>query len=636
MWKAPLFIIALFVSEGVNAQRKFTDVTQQAGIDHAFEIFQGIFGGGAAVLDFDNDGFEDVFITGGEGMDALYRNNGDGTFTDITEDAGFEDLEGVITQGAIGADVNKDGLVDLFITTIAKVANGRFEATSNFLYINTGNGKFVNRTRSYGLDQITFSTGAAFGDINNDGYPDLYVSNFFNRFGGRLDEKMGVISEGDRAPAHDLLYLNSGGGRFIEVSETYGFSHTGFGFGGVFTDYDNDGDMDLIVINDFGYQATPNLLYRNEFPKQEFTDVSKAMGFDLAINAMGVGIGDFNMDGWLDYFISNIASSPLLVSQGKRDQPFQNKTRELGTSHPNLHTLDGREVSTISWGANFFDYDNDMDLDLFVANGCLNPTIFPNPNLILENFNGQFILNGPSLGLSDASIGRGSVTFDFDNDGNLDLLVVNQTKIGNSEMPFTNFGVKLYRNEGFGNNWLKVKLRGRKSDRNGIGSRVEAYAQGKKLIREIDGGSSHISQNSTIAHFGLAQLDRVDSLYVRWIGGDVQRFYDVDVNQLLEIDQESLITNLEKEAPISSFKLYPNPTSKHLNLSIAGLTSPGGIEVEVINTLGQVILSQSVDGESIAKDSVLTVNLPENLPRGLYVVQFPSHPSIKPLKFKKE
>ncbi|HSI77282.1 MAG TPA: VCBS repeat-containing protein, partial [Lunatimonas sp.] len=258
MRRIAFIVLFPFVCITSFSQSRFADVTETAGIDHYFQVFQGIFGGGAAVLDFDNDGWEDVFITGGAGKDALYKNNGDGTFTNIINDAGFSGLENIVTQGVVCADVNRDGRIDIFITTIAKIEGDKFTASSNFLFINEGNGKFSDRSRNYGLDHISFSTGAAFGDLNGDGYPDLYVSNFFNRFDGRFDEYLGAIPEGDRAPAHDLLYINSGG-RFVEVSESYGLKHTGFGFGGVFTDFDNDGDMDLIIINDFGYMATPNL-----------------------------------------------------------------------------------------------------------------------------------------------------------------------------------------------------------------------------------------------------------------------------------------------------------------------------------------------------------------------------------------
>ncbi|MFC4874696.1 FG-GAP-like repeat-containing protein [Negadavirga shengliensis] len=629
-----LLIMWLIVFE-IFAQRQFTDVTEEAGIDHYFEVFQGIFGGGVAVLDYNNDGWEDVFITGGLGKDALYRNNGDGTFTNIIDEAGFSELKNVVTQGVVCADVNKDGFVDIFITTIAAIEGDQFTASANFLFINTGAGKFTNKTKSYGLDQVTFSTGAAFGDVNNDGFPDLYVSNFFNRFSGRLDDYLGVIAEGDRAPAVDLLYINNGGGSFTESGAHYGMTHTGFGFGGVFTDFDNDGDLDLMVINDFGYQATPNLLYRNEYPDNTFTDISKKMGFDQAINAMGIGIGDYNLDGWLDYFISNISTSPFLENQGKKDMPFVEKTRQIGTSHPILFTEEGQEVVAISWGANFFDYDNDMDLDLFVANGCLNPSVLPNPNVILENFNGQFVLNGPSMGLSDPSIGRGSVTFDFDNDGNLDLLVVNQTQIPPGDETFENRSVRLYRNEGFGNNWLKVKLYGEMADKNGIGSRIEAYVNGKKLIREIDGGSSHISQNSTIAHFGLAQAAVVDSLIVRWMGGGEEKRYGLDANQQLDIYQEALVTGIPEHTVAAKVTVFPNPAQNLINIQVGQMNVANGVELEIFNAMGKSVAKSGVNKENVTYQ-IISYELPVLLEPGIYLLKITTGTSVVSIKFMKE
>jgi enediyne biosynthesis protein E4 len=613
-----LIVPFLFVGLPSFSQSQFADVTQLAGIDHYFHVFQGIFGGGAAALDYNDDGWEDVFITGGAGKDALYKNNGDGTFTNVIDEAGFDGLNNSITQGVVCADVNRDGKVDVFITTIAKIDGDKFTASSNFLFINNGDGSFTDRTRSYGLDHLSFSTGAAFGDINADGFPDLYVSNFFNRFDGRLDKYLGAIPEGDRAPAHDLLYINSGS-RFVEVSEHYGLTHTGFGFGGVFTDYDNDGDMDLIIINDFGYMATPNLLYRNEFPKTEFTDVSKLSGFNLGINAMGVGVGDYDLDGYLDYFISNISSSPFLINPGKKNAPFVDKTRQLGTSYPLIYTAKGEMVSTISWGANFFDYDNDLDLDLFVANGSINPSIVPNPNIILENRNGQFVMQGPSFGLSEQSIGRGSITFDFDNDGYLDLLVVNQSPYQEWETESDFKGVRLYRNQGGERSWLKVRLSGDAAEKNGLGSRIEVFVSGKKLIREIDGGSSHMSQNSTIAHFGLGRSDKVDSVSVRWIGGKEQKLFDVDANQLIEIKQ-AVITGFAKgESAKSDILLYPNPVSHTLFVEV-GERNLRDATIEVYSNTGQVVDSFQLNNTSETPHN-FQWRIPPLLPAGIYVIK---------------
>ncbi|HSI77987.1 MAG TPA: ASPIC/UnbV domain-containing protein, partial [Lunatimonas sp.] len=457
--------------------------------------------------------------------------------------------------------------------------------------------------------------------------------NFFNRFDGRFDEYLGAIPEGDRAPAHDLLYINTGG-RFVEVSESYGLTHSGFGFGGVFTDFDNDGDMDLIVINDFGYMATPNLLYRNELPQPTFADVSKSSGFDLGINAMGVAVGDYDMDGYIDYFISNISSSPFLINPGKNNAPFENRTRQLGTSYPLIYTADGEMVSTISWGANFFDYDNDLDLDLFIANGSLNPSIVPNPNLLLENMNRQFVLNGPSSGIFDESIGRGSVTFDFDNDGYLDLLVVNQSPVQETDSEGVMKGVSLYRNQGGSNNWLKVKLLGEAADKNGIGSRIEVYVAGKKLIREIDGGSSHLSQNSTISHFGLEKFAKVDSLIVRWIGGTDQILYDLEVNQLIEIKQ-GVITGLTRNFPVTSKVLvYPNPVTHTLYVDIGERNINIGATLEIYTQTGQVIDSFQLT-DQLGRKGPFQWQIPSSMPSGIYYIRIKTPTEVLTKKFIK-
>lgn len=513
-----LLFCLLHCTRVVVAQTAFKNVSQQAGIDHQFKVFEGTFGGGAVVLDINNDGFEDVFITGGAAPDALYLNNGNGTFTNIYDSSGLITSAKYVTQGAVSADVNKDGWRDLFITTItSKSEKLKIPRAPNLLFINNRNGTFTDVTTQYKLNKfLSFSTGAMFGDINLHGYPDLYVGNYFQEYQGELNIMNDAIIVGSKQMAKGYLLINKRGKYFVDRYADYGLTHKGFGFGGVFTDYDNDNDQDLFINHDFGYKSIPNKLMKNNFPDNEFEDVSDTMKMNLRINAMGTAVGDYNNDGLLDYFVTNIRANQFMVNQGT-GKPFLNKSGELGTRFNMIKDKLGKYMP-VSWGANFADFDNDGDLDLFVSNGCLNPDVSPNPDFYFENVYGHYENKAEQKGLADRGIGRGSVVFDYDNDGDMDLLVVNQRPISNT-FPDASKTI-LYRNDSAKGNWLKIQLTGIDADKNGLGARVEIIADKLHLSREIDGGSSHVSQNSTIAHFGLGNKSDVDTIIITWPGGN--------------------------------------------------------------------------------------------------------------------
>lgn len=518
-------VIFAFLWTPLKGQTPFVDVTETAGIEHQFLVYEGTFGGGATVFDLNNDGFQDLFITSGIAPDVLYLNNGDGTFTNIYEQSGLAISQNFVTQGAVSADVDRDGFRDLFITTINTLdGSEEIPRAKNLLFLNNGDTTFKDVTSEYRLGDLnSFSTGPSFGDINADGYPDLFVGNYFQEFKGKL----GVLKDATIVSAHETaksyLLINKGGKYFKDEYEEYGLGHKGFGFGALFTDYDNDGDQDLIVNQDFGYKAVPNYLYENLYPQSKFKDVSKETGMDLKINAMGSAVGDYDNNGLLDYFVTNIKFNWFMQNMGKGEL-FINRAKELNTY--NL---------AISWGANFADFDHDGDLDLFVSNGDLNPNCIPMPGFYFENENASFEEKARIMGISDYGVSRGSVTFDMENDGDLDLLIVNQKPILNYPVPST---TRLFRNDAAKGNWLKVKLVGVHAEKNGIGSRVALIIGDKRMIREIDGGgSSHLSQNSSIAHFGLGNANKVDSVKVTWVGGNEQYLTNQSVNQVLTITE---------------------------------------------------------------------------------------------------
>jgi enediyne biosynthesis protein E4 len=523
--KNSLYLFLIVISHGLSGQLRFTDVTDSAGISHQFKVFEGMFGGGICVFDLDQDGYEDLYITSGTLDDQLLLNNGNGTFKNIFEGSGLEVTRHFATQGVAGADVNRDGHVDLVITTLTELDSSiTIPRAINLLFINNGNNTFRNATEEFGLgDLYAFSTGVSFGDFNIDGFPDIYIGNYFLEYDGPLTEINDATIVNSSKTAKGYLLLNQNGEKFINVFDDYGLNHRGFGFGGLFTDYDNDGDSDLLINHDFGYKAKPNYLLKNLYPTKKFEYVEEAMNMDLRINAMASAVGDYNNDGFFDYFITNIKYNWFMVNGGV-GEPFENKAKELGMSY-----------FTISWGANFADFDHDGDLDLFVANGDLNPNCTPMYNYLFQNNGQKFIEFGREAGLHDYGMGRGSVIFDIENDGDMDILVVNQIPI--KDYPVES-RTKLYRNDTPSGNWLKVALDGVQSESHGIGSKVELIVDGLHLIREIDGGgSSHLSQNSTIAHFGLDSISTVDSLIVHWLGGHKQYLVGVPVNQLISITE---------------------------------------------------------------------------------------------------
>ncbi len=530
-----LAVAFIAVFQHVSGQHRFKDVTDSAGIQHVFKVYEGMFGGGACVFDFNNDGLEDVYITGGMNDDRLYRNNGNGTFTDIYGGTGLELSRKFVTQGVASADINRDGFRDLLITTLTrrdvKLAIPR---AINLLFLNKGNGSFRDVTSEYGLGEMnSFSTGASFGDVNADGWPDIYIGNYFNDYRGTLKVINDATIVASNQTAKGYLLINENGKRYRDAYKEYGLNFTGFGFGGVFTDIDNDRDQDIIVNHDFGYKRTPNLLLENKFPDQKLSDIGKSRGMNVRINSMGAAVGDYNNDGNMDYLITNIGFNNLMVNEGN-GASFSNQAKKLGLN-----------FFAISWGANFSDFDHDGDLDLFVANGDLNPNCKPMADFYFENSGGKFSEIATVSGLADYGIGRGSVVFDYDNDGDEDILVVNQVPELNYPVPSV---THLYKNEGAKGNWIRIALKGVQAESNGIGSRIEIEVKGKKMIREIDGGSSsHLSQNSVIADFGLGDTKTIDKITVYWTGGNEQTITDIPVNQLIEI----------KELPAAREKKFP-------------------------------------------------------------------------------
>lgn len=528
----------------------FVDVTHAAGLA-SFRNLQGsprkdyileAMGGGCAFIDFDNDGWQDILLVsgstlerykkGGDPICRLYRNRRDGTFEDQTERSGL--LAMGWGMGVVVGDYNNDGWDDLFITGYGR----------SFLFRNNGNGTFTEEGEAAGVaGHGKWSTGATFGDYNKDGFLDLYVTRYVhfdlenppNRNTSELTcqfKGAGVYCGPRGLPGEaDALFKNNGNGTFTDVTAAAGITdleNKYYGLGVIFFDYNNDGFPDIYVAND----STPNYLYRNNHDGT-FSDIAIEAGVAYSGEGneqagMGIDIGDYDNDGFLDIFKTNFSHDTSNLYHNKGNGTFEDVSWPSGIAEPSWLFL--------GLGAQFVDVDNDGWLDVFVANGHMYPEVdkidvgtsyYERPLLYINNGGVHFEEVGLSVGgaLAKKYCARGAAFCDFDNDGDVDML------INNIDGPPV-----LIRNDGGNkNNWIEVKTVGQKSNRNGIGCRIQAVTGSISQIREIRSGGSYLSSSELRAHFGLGQARKVDSLKLTWPSGIIQVLRDVPVNQVLVV-----------------------------------------------------------------------------------------------------
>lgn len=519
--------VARVEAEPAVARQAFRDVTATSGVDFSHHIPDAeLFpvGAGVVVFDYDGDGFPDIFLPDIRGANGLYRNKGDSTFTDVAVAAGVDDPGGQ-GNGGCAADYDNDGDQDLYLTNHGK----------NILFQNGADGTFsdVSAASIDSHDDRRKFTGCAWGDYDRDGHLDLVVVSHM----AETIEDMLFTQDFHLVLGGMSLFHNQGDGTFANVTSLLGDTSGakaggeagnlyGAGFQPVWVDFDNDGDPDLYVVNDFGARIQPNVLWRNDGPDDTrgwlFTDISKPSGAKVSMDGMGLAIGDYDLDGYLDLFMTNIFSSVLLRNGG--DRPiFADVAPEAGVE---VRMIGLRP--RIGWGAMFFDYDNDGDEDLYVVSGFLDIPQPPNakeqPNALLRNAgDGTFVDVSAGSGADDSGYGRGGAYLDFNGDGCLDIVISNYGQAAHLLQNLCDTG----------NHWLVVDLRGATSNLDGIGARVTVSAGGVTQIREIFAGSSQMGQNMREAHFGLGSATHVDSVTVTWPSGKVQTVTDVVLDQKL-------------------------------------------------------------------------------------------------------
>jgi len=503
-------------------------------------------GSGAAFIDYNNDGWLDIYLVNGGGVpghtpaapvrNALYRNRGDGTFVDVTAQAGVGG-NGHYGMGVAAGDYDNDGWTDLYVTTFGR----------NILYRNRGDGTFEDATERAGVAGGGWSSSAAWLDYDRDGRLDLFVARYVD-YAFERNVICGDPARGIRAYCHldiydgttSLLYHNNGDGTFTDVSKASGIaSQIGKGLGVVAADFDGDGWIDIYVAND----SVRNFLFHNQ-GNGTFKEIGIASGVALDEGGrpqagMGTAAGDYDGDGRLDIIVTNLDReyNALYRNAGAF---FADTSFPTGFAPPSL--------PLVGWGTGFFDYDNDGDLDILVVNGHVIDNIekfragqtYPQAKLLFENLGDRFREVAAQHGavLTKPEVSRGAAFGDYDNDGDVDVLVLN---LGGAPTLLRN-------DDGNRGNWLSLALEGVKSPRQAVGALVRVQVGGRTLTRYVAGGGSYLSASDTRVHVGLGRAARAERIEIRWPSGAIETLENVAAGKFYRVREGSGIVDARPPA----------------------------------------------------------------------------------------
>lgn len=539
-----LFLLQLLLSQFSFGQPgRFVDITEEAG----FPRFG--HGHGMAVGDYDNDGFEDLYVSVYTGKNRLCRNKGDGIFEEVAAELGLDIASK--SKSAVWGDIDNDGYLDLYVANLN--ANDQ-------LFRNLGDGTFDEITVSARISNIENPSAVNMADVNGDGFLDIYIANF---------------------GAENILYLNNQDLTFRDYTLAAGLSDTGSSMGAIFFDYEKDGDSDLYLVHD---NIEPNFLFQND-GTGHFVEISAAAQVNTRGYGMGVDVADVNQDGYADIYITNLFKNVLLLNQG--DGTFEDISDRAGV-----------EDFGMGWGTHFTDVDNDGWLDIYVANDS---EFSPYPNVLYRNIGDatfeKIEMAGP---ISSTQQSFASVGFDYNLDGNMDLALAN---IGETDY------CQLFQNKEAGGNWIGIKLIANNGNKMAVGAKIEIVDElGALHYRELTVGSGWASQSSSILHLGFGEAESVQEVKIEWPSGSSQLIEGLDLNQYWTLEEgetpklglvgKPLLTAIsegDKEASELSFQLFPNPSSGTVFLTVESVDNTAPLQLELFTAAGKLLRTRLID-----------------------------------------